>query len=224
MNQATLAQTEAENRNRKLVRVWLYCVCFLVFLIVIVGGATRLTDSGLSITEWQPIMGAIPPLDINDWQIAFEKYKQIPEYRIINADMTLPEFKTIFWWEWGHRFLGRFIGVFVFIPLVIFWVTGRLEEETKPRLVFLFMLGGLQGIIGWWMVSSGLVDRVDVSQYRLAVHLTLAAVIFAWALWIARSLVASPMVDTPAVIRLLAPIVFFCNNASDISWRAGCRP
>lgn len=177
-----------ETANRKLVRYWLYVICLMVFAIVIVGGATRLTDSGLSITEWKPIHGVMPPLNIAEWMEEFEKYKLIPEYTQINEGMSLAQFKKIFWWEWGHRFLGRFIGLVFAIPLFFFWVTGRLESKIKPRLLILLVLGGLQGFIGWWMVSSGLVDRVDVSQYRLAIHLTLACFIFAYALWIARGL------------------------------------
>ncbi len=199
--------------NRLLVRRWLYCVCLLVFAMVVVGGITRLTDSGLSITEWKPILGFIPPLNDWDWLEAFDKYQQIPEYRQINHDMSLNEFKFIYWWEWGHRFLGRFIGLFVIIPLVWFWATGKLERKIKPRLVFLFLLGGLQGVIGWWMVKSGLTNRVDVSQYRLAVHLTLAAVIFAWGLWIARGLAphsepaASPVLQKFALMVTVAMLI-----------------
>ena len=182
------ALLQQQTANRCLVRRWLYCVCLLVFAMVVVGGITRLTDSGLSITEWKPILGAIPPLSDWDWLEAFDKYQQIPEYRLINHDMSLSEFKFIYWWEWAHRFLGRFVGLFVFVPLVYFWISGKLERKIKPRLVLLFLLGGLQGAIGWWMVKSGLTERVDVSHYRLAVHLTLAAIIFAWGLWIARGL------------------------------------
>lgn len=182
------ALVESERANRKLVRYWLYVICLMVFAIVIVGGATRLTDSGLSITEWKPIHGVIPPLNVAEWMEEFEKYKLIPEYTQINEGMSLAQFKKIFWWEWGHRFLGRFIGLVFAVPLFFFWVTRRLESKIKPRLLILLVLGGLQGFIGWWMVSSGLVDRVDVSQYRLAIHLTLACFIFAYALWIARGL------------------------------------
>lgn len=184
----TDAIIQREASNRLLVRWWLYVVCLLIFVMVIVGGATRLTDSGLSITEWKPIHGVIPPLNLNDWGEEFEKYKQIPEYKQINSGMSLDEFKFIYWWEWGHRFLGRFIGLVYFLPFVFFWVSGRLEPRLKPRLTILLILGGAQGAIGWWMVTSGLVDRVDVSQYRLAVHLTLACIILAYAMWIARGL------------------------------------
>lgn len=175
-------------RDRQLVRFWLYGVCLLVFAMVIVGGATRLTDSGLSITEWKPLLGAIPPLTSADWQIAFDKYRTIPEYQQINKGMSLDEFKFIYWWEWGHRFLGRLIGLFVAVPLALFWISGKLEPFLKPRLLLLFLLGGLQGFVGWWMVKSGLTERTDVSQYRLAAHLTLACVIFAWTVWLARGL------------------------------------
>lgn len=175
-------------RGRGPIRIWLYCICVLVFAMVVVGGATRLTDSGLSITEWKPIHGAIPPLNDAEWQEEFTKYQQYPEYEIVNKGMSLSEFKFIFWWEWAHRLLGRFIGIAFFVPLVWFWARGQVEPWLKPRLVGLFALGGLQGGIGWWMVASGLVNRVDVSQYRLAIHLTIACLIFSYALWLARGL------------------------------------
>ena len=190
-----------------MVRLWLYAVCVLIFIMVIVGGATRLTDSGLSITEWKPILGAIPPLSAEDWEIALEKYRQIPEYQEINRGMSMADFQFIYWWEWGHRFLGRFIGLFVLAPLVFFWVTGRLESHLKPRLLVLFALGGLQGFIGWWMVKSGLVDRVDVSQYRLAVHLTLACIIFAYTLWLARALAPHSDEYADHSVTTMAPLV-----------------
>ncbi len=168
------------------VRLWLYAMAFLVFCMVIVGGATRLTDSGLSITEWRPLLGAIPPLNEADWLAAFEKYKLIPEYQIQNRGMALSDFKFIYWWEWAHRFLGRFIGVAFALPLIYFTLTRRIERTLWPKLLALFILGGAQGALGWYMVSSGLVDRIDVSQYRLAAHLTLAALIFAAIIWVAK--------------------------------------
>lgn len=170
------------------VRYWLWFAAFLVALMVVVGGATRLTDSGLSITEWQPIMGAIPPLTAADWHDAFEKYKQIPEYKIVNAGMTLEAFKTIFWWEWGHRFLGRLVGVVFAVPLVVFALRGLIPAGYGRRLLFILVLGGLQGAMGWYMVKSGLVDLVDVSQYRLAAHLGLAIVILGFLVWTALDL------------------------------------
>jgi cytochrome c oxidase assembly protein subunit 15 len=170
------------------VRAWLLGIAALVFCMVIVGGATRLTDSGLSITEWQPLLGAIPPLTEAHWLEALEKYRQIPEYQLVNKGMSLEEFKFIYWWEWAHRFLGRIIGLAFFLPFAYFAMTGALNVKTAVRCGVLFVLGGLQGALGWYMVASGLVDRVDVSQYRLAAHLTLATVIFGATLWVALGL------------------------------------
>ncbi len=167
------------------VRAWLGIVAFLIFCMVIVGGATRLTDSGLSITEWKLLLGVIPPLSEADWNTAFEKYKLIPEARIINAGMTLAAFKVIYWWEWSHRFLGRIIGVVYFLPLVFFFANDYVETRLRPRLMAILALGAFQGGLGWYMVVSGLTERVDVSQYRLAAHLTLAAIIFSAVLWVA---------------------------------------
>src|SRR4051794_16823591 len=142
-----------------LVRAWLWLMAALVFAMVIVGGATRLTDSGLSITEWQPILGAIPPLSEADWQAAFDKYKQILQYSVVNSGMSLESFKSIYWWEWSHRLLGRLIGVAFLIPLLFLWVTGRLSRSILPQLAVIFLLGALQGALGWYMVKSGLADR-----------------------------------------------------------------
>ncbi len=172
-------------RSMAPVRWWLYAIALLIVLMVVVGGATRLTHSGLSITEWQPIHGVIPPLSQAEWQEEFAKYQQIPEYQLINKGMSLDAFKAIFWWEWAHRLLGRLIGVVFIVPLVWFWATGRIGRSLAPRLVGIFVLGGLQGAIGWWMVASGLSERTDVSQYRLATHLTFACVILAYILWVA---------------------------------------
>jgi len=168
------------------VRVWLYAVAALVIVMIVVGGATRLTDSGLSITEWQPILGAIPPLSDAHWHDAFEKYKQIPEYEQINKGMSLEAFKSIYWWEWSHRFLGRFIGLAFALPLLVFWTMNRIPRELTPKLLGVFVLGGLQGAIGWYMVKSGLADRVDVSHYRLALHLGTAFLILGLLIWLAR--------------------------------------
>ena len=175
-------------RNRRMVRVWLYAVLVVLVAIVMVGGATRMTGSGLSITEWKPIHGVIPPLNQAEWQEEFEKYQQIPQYEQLNKGMTLDEFKGIFWWEWAHRILARGVGFLVALPLVFFWLTGRLERSLRWPLVGLLALGGLQGFIGWWMVASGLAERVSVSQYRLATHLTLACIIIAATTYIARGL------------------------------------
>ncbi|WP_421851731.1 COX15/CtaA family protein [Oricola sp.] len=177
---------EQELRHRAQVRGWLYIVLLVLLALVVVGGATRLTDSGLSITEWKPIHGVIPPIGEAEWQEELEKYRQIPEYQQINKGMSLDEFKFIFWWEWGHRLLARGVGLVFALPLAFFWVAGRLDRRLKLPLLGLLALGGLQGFIGWWMVMSGLSERVDVSQYRLAVHLTLASLIFAGVVAVAR--------------------------------------
>jgi len=182
--------------NRALLRGWLYVVLLMLVALVLVGGATRLTDSGLSITEWKPIHGVIPPLSDAEWQEEFAKYQQIPEYEQINRGMDLGAFKRIFWWEWAHRFLARGVGFVFALPLAFFWVTRRIESGLAPKLVGLLALGGLQGAVGWWMVASGLVDRVDVSQYRLAIHLTLACAIFAAIMVVARGL--APHSEAPA--------------------------
>ncbi len=168
------------------VAVWLWSIAALVFAMIVVGGATRLTDSGLSITEWKPLLGAIPPWSEADWLVAFDKYKQIPEYSLVNAGMSLDAFKVIYWWEWAHRFLGRVIGLAVALPMLGFWLAGQLRTGLTPKLIGLLALGGLQATFGWYMVSSGLAERVDVSQYRLALHLTTAFVIFGWVVWLAR--------------------------------------
>ncbi len=183
-------------RNRALLRGWLWIVVLMLFALVMVGGATRLTDSGLSITEWKPIHGIVPPLNDAEWQEEFAKYRETPEFRQVKSELDLPGFKSIFWWEYAHRALARTIGVVFALPLLFFWVTRRIEHAVKPKLLGLLALGGLQGAIGWWMVASGLVVRVDVSQYRLATHLTMAAVIIAGTVVVARGL--SPHSGRPA--------------------------
>jgi len=170
------------------VRVWLYILAIMILAMVLVGGATRLTDSGLSITSWKPISGMLPPLSLADWNAEFEAYKQIPEYQQINKGFSLEEFKGIFWWEWGHRFLGRVIGLVFLFPFLVFLFQKRLNWKLAPALVTLFIMGGFQGFLGWWMVSSGLSERVDVSQYRLAAHLGAACILFVSILWVVRRL------------------------------------
>jgi heme a synthase len=182
------SQQARENGNRRAVRRWLYLVLLVVFALVLVGGATRLTDSGLSITEWKPIHGVIPPLNDTEWQEEFAKYQQIPEYQTVNKGMSVEAFKQIFWWEWAHRVLARTTGLVFAVPLAFFWLTGRLEPMLKPRLLGILALGGLQGAVGWWMVASGLTERTDVSQYRLATHLAMASLIFAATTWVARGI------------------------------------
>jgi cytochrome c oxidase assembly protein subunit 15 len=174
--------------RRRFVRAWLLVVAALVFLTAAVGGGTRLTGSGLSIVEWRPVTCTVPPLSDAAWQAEFEKYKTIPQYREVNRGMSLEEFKFIYWWEWGHRLLGRLIGVAFLLPFLWFLWKGWIEPALRLRLWTIFGLGAVQGAVGWWMVSSGLADRISVSQYRLAFHLTLACVIFAMVLWLARQL------------------------------------
>ncbi len=176
------------NKDGLAVQVWLFCLCILIFAIILVGGATRLTDSGLSITEWRPIIGILPPMGDGAWQEAFAKYRQIPEYQLVNKGMSLNDFKFIYWWEWSHRFLGRMIGFAFLLPFLLFWLTGRISKRLWPRLIVMFVLGGLQGALGWYMVMSGLVGRVDVSQYRLAAHLCAALLIFGYIFWVALGL------------------------------------
>jgi heme a synthase len=203
-------QQNIEKANRTAVRCWLYIVLLVIFALVLVGGATRLTDSGLSITEWKPLHGVIPPLNEAEWQEEFAKYKTIPEFTRINSDMTVQSFKSIFWWEWAHRLLARATGLVFAIPLAFFWLTGRLEAKLKPRLLAILALGGMQGLVGWWMVYSGLSIRTDVSQYRLAVHLTLAAFIFAATACVARGLSVYSEGGASPVSRVFAGALALC--------------
>lgn len=189
------------------VRWWLIGVAALIALMVLVGGATRLTESGLSIVEWKPVAGTLPPLTEAQWHDAFEGYKQIPQYRELNAGMTLAEFKAIFWWEWAHRLLGRFIGVAYFVPFLYFLWRGAMSTELKRRLWLIFGLGALQGAVGWWMVASGLTQRTEVSQYRLAAHLILALVIFAAVVWTVRRMNAKPAVAAAPRLKLFSQIL-----------------
>ncbi len=175
---------------RRMVSVWLMILFALVVLMIAVGGLTRLTDSGLSITEWKPVTGAIPPTSEQVWISEFEKYQAIPEFQLQNKNMTMSEFKTIYWWEWGHRQLGRIIGLVWAVGLVFFWLTKSIPSGWTGRLLLVGGLGGLQGAVGWWMVSSGLTGRmVDVASYRLATHLGLAfgiLLVLAWFAWLLR--------------------------------------
>jgi cytochrome c oxidase assembly protein subunit 15 len=160
------------------VAIWLFAVAFLVFAMVVVGGATRLTGSGLSITEWKPVTGAIPPLSQHAWLLEFQNYQRIPQYRFVNHGMTLNAFKGIYWWEWTHRLLGRLLGVVFAVPFVVFLALRQLTGRMIWRCVLLFFLGALQGLVGWWMVASGLEGRVSVAPERLATHLGLALILY----------------------------------------------
>ena len=189
--------------HARAVQLWLYAVAALIFLTLIVGGATRLTESGLSITEWKPVTGVLPPLSDQGWQNEFGKYREIPQYSEINRGMTLDEFKTIYWWEWSHRLLARTVGVAFLLPMLIFLWRGMIPPSIKTRLWIIFAGGAALGAVGWWMVSSGLAGsaRVSVSQYRLAFHLTLACVIFAAILWTARQMSPRTAASVPARLR-----------------------
>ena len=186
---ASTSGVAAPAASHRAVAAWLFVCCALVFAIIVVGGVTRLTHSGLSITEWQPIVGTLPPLSDADWQVAFDKYRETPEYREVNRGMSLEAFKGIFWWEYAHRLLGRLIGVAFLVPFLWFAVRRRIPPGYGRRLAMLFVLGGLQGALGWFMVKSGLVADPRVSQFRLTAHLSLAFVIFGAMLWVALSLV-----------------------------------
>jgi len=172
----------------RAIAIWLWSLAALVFLMVIVGGATRLTESGLSITEWKPLTGVIPPLSPAEWLAEFENYKKIPQYAELFPDMDLRGFKLIFFFEWSHRLLGRLIGAAMVLPLIFFWAKGLLPPGFKPKLLCVLALGAMQGLVGWWMVKSGLSDRVEVAQDRLAIHLLLASLTFAALVWLAASL------------------------------------
>lgn len=189
---------------------WLLAVALLVFFMVVVGGITRLTESGLSITEWKPVTGALPPLNDAQWQAEFEKYRQIPEYQQINRGMSMADFRFIYFWEWFHRLLGRLIGVAFALPLAWFAWKRAIPAGYGHRLLALLMLGGLQGTIGWWMVTSGLSERTDVSHVRLAVHLLTALAILGGLIWTALDLRrlaaghATPARLTPFAFAVLA--------------------
>ncbi|WP_114395508.1 COX15/CtaA family protein [Oleisolibacter albus] len=172
----------------RTIGYWLLACAGMVFAMAIIGAITRLTESGLSITEWKPITGAIPPLNEAQWLAEFEKYKRIPEYRLLNSGMSLAEFKHIFFWEWFHRLWGRLIGLVFFVPFLWFLATRRIDRALGWKLAGLFLLGGLQGFIGWFMVQSGLSERTDVSHYRLALHLGMALILYGLLLWVALGL------------------------------------
>ena len=202
----TAPATTRNETHRRAIRVWLGIVALMVVAMVVLGGATRLTESGLSIVEWKPVTGAIPPMSEAQWQGEFAKYRAIPQYEVFNKGMTLDDFKFIYWWEWSHRQFGRLIGLVFLFPLAVFWARGFLDGRLKPKLVVLGLIGASQGVLGWWMVASGLAERTDVSQYRLALHMTLACIILVAILWVERSLaprrrLADPV---PSASRLLA--------------------
>ena len=211
------AAPAAAQASHRAVVAWLLVCCALVFAIIVVGGVTRLTHSGLSITEWQPIVGTLPPLSAADWQVAFDKYRATPEYQQVNRGMSMDAFKRIFWWEYAHRLLGRVIGVAFLVPFLWFLARRRIPPGYGLKLAGIFVLGGLQGALGWYMVKSGLVDDPRVSQFRLTAHLSLAFAIFAATFWVALSLMyprRSPLLSLAAVsarrwaIAVLAVVVY----------------
>ena len=199
--------TESRAAGMRSVRAWLIIVAALVVCTLMVGGATRLTESGLSIVEWKPVTGTIPPLTDAEWSKQFEAYKTIPQYREMNHGMSLAEFKTIFWWEWAHRLLGRLIGAVFLLPFLWFLWRGFLSSELKRRLWTIFVLGGAQGAVGWWMVASGLSGRVSVSQYRLAIHFMLAVLILSAIIWTLRRLQVRPPSVAPMRVKVTGRIL-----------------
>ena len=207
-------------KSNKSVLVWLITGAVLVASMVIIGGITRLTNSGLSMVEWKLIMGTVPPLSEAEWQETFTKYQQFPEYQQINKEYTLSDFKSIFWWEYMHRLLGRLIGIVFLIPFIVFWVKGYFSRSWLIRLLVLFGLGGLQGFLGWFMVKSGLIGIPDVSHYRLAIHLIAAFLLFSYIVWLIMDIL-NPIKD---IIRVrtynVALWAFFVLALAQISYGA----
>jgi cytochrome c oxidase assembly protein subunit 15 len=198
--------------SRRAVALWLGVCAALVFAMIVLGGVTRLTESGLSIVEWRPVTGILPPLDEVAWQAAFDAYQAYPEYEIVNTGMTLDAFKTIYWYEYAHRLLGRLVGVVFLVPLVVFALRRRIGRGLGLRLAAIFAAGAAQGALGWYMVASGLVDRPDVSQYRLAAHLALAVAIYALIVWtlldVARGSVSGPWRGAARALAAFLALVF----------------
>ena len=197
-------QVSTSNFHARALRQWLLAVAAMIFLTLVIGGATRLTESGLSIVEWKPVTGVLPPLTPGVWQDEFEKYQQIPQYREHNRGMSLEQFKTIYWWEWSHRLLARTTGVVFLIPFLFFLWRGTIPPPLRLRLWTIFAGGALLGVVGWWMVSSGLAGStlVKVSQYRLAFHMTFACAVYAAVVWTALELVPQPPSHAPKLLRL----------------------
>jgi len=171
-------------KNNRPIIIWLFTGFFLVFAMVIIGGITRLTGSGLSMADWKPIMGAVPPMNEAQWMDKFELYQQTPEFEKVNSSFTLSEFKSIFWWEFIHRLLGRVIGIVFIIPFIVFWIKKKFDKPLMKKMLIIFVLGGLQGLLGWYMVKSGLVDKPHVSHFRLAAHLLTALSVMMYILWV----------------------------------------
>jgi len=193
-------------KKNKYVVYWLLTGCALIFVMVLVGGITRLTHSGLSISDYKLIHGTLPPMNEQEWKEAFELYQQYPEYQKLNSHFDLEDFKDIYFWEWLHRFIGRFIGIVFIVPFLYFLITKRLDKSTTKKAIILLIMGGFQGFLGWYMVKSGLVDRPDVSHFRLAAHLTTAFLTFAYSLWVALDLIYPDKKEVNTKIRNLIRI------------------
>ncbi len=200
MTTNTLSAPLERTDGNRAIAIWLLACAAMVFVMAVIGAITRLTGSGLSMVEWRPLIGALPPLNEAEWQRVFDLYRETPEYRLKNAGMGLDAFKRIFFWEWFHRLWGRSIGLVFAVPFAWFWLTGRIAGPLLPRLAVLLLLGALQGLLGWFMVKSGLVDRPSVSHYRLAAHLGLAVLIYALLVWQAWRLLSTA---SPAAVRSL---------------------
>ena len=193
----------AGRRNRRLVASWLFVVAGMILVMVVLGGVTRLSGAGLSIMEWAPISGILPPLNHADWESLFRLYQQIPQYKLLHQGFGLEGFRHIFWLEWTHRLWGRLIGLAFLLPLIWFWATGRLERRLRPWLVLLFLLGGLQGAVGWFMVASGFFpDSTAVEPYRLVIHLALALVLYAAIVWTGLTVLRPTPMHRPQTFRL----------------------
>lgn len=211
----------ASRQNRRLVALWLFGVAAMVLAMIVLGGVTRLTGSGLSIMEWAPLAGALPPMSDAEWQRLFQLYQQIPQYTLINEGFGLAGFKQIFWLEWAHRQWGRLIGLAFLGPLVWFWATGRIEKRLRPWLAALFLLGGLQGVVGWIMVASGFApDSTAVSPYRLVIHLVLALVLYAALVWAGLTVLRRPPVRVAAA-RTLRSLALICSGLVALTIVAG---
>lgn len=185
-------QSSSQRRDDKQIASWLLVVAGVIFCMIILGGVTRLTHSGLSMVDWKPIMGVVPPMTETDWLEVFDRYQQFPEYGKVNSEMSLDGFKSIFYFEYCHRMLGRMIGLLFLLPFLFFWFRGSIKKSMLPQMVLMFVLGGFQGLLGWYMVKSGLVNDPHVSQYRLSAHLVAAVTIYCYILWVAFGLLKSP--------------------------------
>jgi heme a synthase len=207
--------------NRRRVAAWLFAVAFMILVMIVLGGVTRLTGSGLSIMEWAPFAGTLPPMNEADWQRLYHLYQQIPQYTLVNQGFGLAGFKQIFWLEWTHRLWGRLIGFAFLVPLIWFWATGRIERRLRARLLLLFVLGGLQGAVGWFMVASGFQpDTTAVSPYRLVIHLALALALYVALVWTGLT-VLRPLPYGPAPSPLLRRMSWLCCSSIAVTILAG---